>query len=308
MTVSWSDKFNPNPIIQRLQDSRVTGGAGGLNYDGFSHKECVALLLQTLLFPRGIPEIERLRILNAATLSIKSDTFITSRALLEAINKLTDNYIQLPSQSYILTTSITISMFTDIPIYSDRKVFVRFTSHPPSKFLRERAIFANRIHQALFTDLPKYPHYLYVLARVSARSTHEAADSALDVIDLQRGIWNWFYNRRHFTRMSFGSQDPVNRILLGPIHTLHYPRGKLATETFWFEPTYRAPIRAHDLKNDMEGLLKFSKSVKNALRKCKYRTDIEGAIVRYVRALDDRDWHAAFLKLWGVLEKFYFNC
>jgi len=301
MTVSWSKEFNPSPIIQRLQESRITDGRGHLTFEGFSHKECIAFLLHTLLFPNGIPENERRRILNQATMTLRDDSSLTASTLLEAINRLTDQYLQLPSQSYVLATSISLSQFSDLPSYSDRQVIVRFTRQPPHQFLRERKAIAGRIHQALFTDPPT--HYLYVLARVSARSLHEATDSALEAIDLQRGIWNWFYNRRHFTRMSFGSQDPVNKILLGPIHTLHHPRGKLATDTFWFEPTYRAPVTEHYLENDKENIAKFSKSVRKALHKTKYRTDIEEAIIRYVRALDDRDWHAAFLKLWGVLER-----
>jgi len=300
MTVSWSDKFNPTPIIQRLQESRISNGTGRFNFEGFTYKECVAFLLHTLVFPNGIPENERRRILNQATMTLL-DSQLTSHSLLEGINRLTDQYLQLPSQSYVLTTSISLSLFNDLPSYSDHRVTVRFTHQPPSQFLQERKDITGRFRQVLFTDPPT--HYLYVLARVSARSVHEAADSALEAIDLQRGIWNWFFNRQHFTRMSFGSQDPVNGILLGPIHTLHHPRGKLATDTFWFEPTYRAPVKEFDLENDKENIAKFSKSVRKALRKTQYRTDIEEAIIRYARALDDRDWHAAFLKLWGVLER-----
>jgi hypothetical protein len=39
-----------------------------------------------------------------------------------------------------------------------------------------------------------------------------------------------------------------------------------------------------------------------ALRSLSYREDIENALVRYVRALDDADPHSSFRRVWGVLE------
>jgi hypothetical protein len=113
MTVSWSDKFNPTPIIQRLQESRISNGTGRSNFEGFTYKECVAFLLHTLVFPNGIPENERRRILNQATMTLL-DSQLTSHSLLEAINRLTDQYLQLPSP-YHYSTIFHPTLITGLP-------------------------------------------------------------------------------------------------------------------------------------------------------------------------------------------------
>ena len=38
------------------------------------------------------------------------------------------------------------------------------------------------------------------------------------------------------------------------------------------------------------------------MEKSLYGEEIENAIIRYSRSLDERDWNHAFIKLWGVLE------
>jgi hypothetical protein len=50
-------------------------------------------------------------------------------------------------------------------------------------------------------------------------------------------------------------------------------------------------------------MYKFLRSVRKNLAKCKYKQNIEDAIVLYTRALDEWDWDGAFLKLWSVLEQ-----
>jgi hypothetical protein len=102
--------------------------------------------------------------------------------------------------------------------------------------------------------------------------------------------------------MSFGGQEPVNRIALGPLHSLHLPGGELATETIWFEPTYRAPIKLHRMSQDWPKVQAFYRKTQRLLKASHYASDLRSAIIRYTRALDDRDWHAAFLKLWAILE------
>lgn len=38
------------------------------------------------------------------------------------------------------------------------------------------------------------------------------------------------------------------------------------------------------------------------MKKCDYQSTLENAIIRYSRALDERVWQTAYLKLWSVLE------
>ena len=300
MSVTWSKKFDPSPLVNRLEECRTVDGAGRQTYEGFTHSECVALIHHALVFPKEIPETEGRRLVNQASSTLREGPPLNPQIFLSAVNRLTVQYFSTPTQPFALMTTISLSPRADVSHFSQRGVRVHFHPRFPRRFLIEREKISERAHQTLFADQPT--GYLGVLARLSARSHYEAADSALDTIDLQRGIWNWYFNRRHFTRMSFGSQKPVNNIVLGPIHTLHHPRGQLATETFWFEQIYRAPAKLFDLRRDHDNMAKFTIAVRKALRRSKYRDDLEKAIITYARALDDCDLQTSFLKLWVVLE------
>jgi len=96
---------------------------------------------------------------------------------------------------------------------------------------------------------------------------------------------------------------PVNKILPGPLHTLHLPNGKLATESWWYETKRFGNERPHDVTNELGKMYKFLSNVRKRLAKCRYRQTIEDAIILYGRALDEWDWDGAFLKLWSILEK-----
>jgi len=137
---------------------------------------------------------------------------------------------------------------------------------------------------------------------VVARSPFEAAEKALDRLDFIRGIWNLWINRGESIRISSGKRIPVNNILLGPIHTLHNRDGKLATESWWYEPQYQGVIKPFNDKSKINNMCKYMTNFRRLLKKSNYASDIIQAVLRYVRALDYRDWDVSFLRLWSVLE------
>jgi hypothetical protein len=140
---------------------------------------------------------------------------------------------------------------------------------------------------------------MYARVTVRARSPFEAADNALDALDLARGLLNWGENRRTFMRFSSGISKPVNEIRLGPIHTLHRPDGRLATETWWYEPSFQASTFPFAVQ---QPLVNFQASAIQRLRRHPYQRLCEDAVIRYTRALDEGEPVTAFLKLWSVLE------
>jgi hypothetical protein len=145
-------------------------------------------------------------------------------------------------------------------------------------------------------------HYADVSVSVNGRSTAEAADKAMDRLDFVRGVWNLWKNRGQGFRISSGGREPVNDIILGPIHTLHHANGKLATETWWYEPQYQGPIALFHNNANAQSMGMYMGSFRGHLDKSKYEYDVIQAVVRYVRALDSRDWDDSFLRLWSVLE------
>lgn len=141
-----------------------------------------------------------------------------------------------------------------------------------------------------------------VCVSVEERTLEAAADKALDRLDCIRGIWNLFENRRHWVRHSGGLRKPVNQILLGPIHTLHKKTGELATDLWWYEPQYRGQVNVYKDVRKINPMYKFMRDVRKLLNASLYKKELVEGILRYVRALDARDWNDAYLRLWSVLE------
>jgi hypothetical protein len=123
----------------------------------------------------------------------------------------------------------------------------------------------------------------------------------LNEFDLLRGIWNLGLIMGNF-RVSSGQKRAVNQIVLGPVHTLHDPTGKLSTEIFWYEPEFDESVTSYDWDKTDAKMKAFVSKIRHKLKRCPYRGVITEGFIRYVRALDYRDFSVAFLKLWSVLE------
>ena len=299
-TVTWNKDYNPQLISKRIEESKRTDDVGKVSFSGFKHNELTILLYSTLIFPTSVPEIEARGIINQATFNVGQKMEVSAEALLTEINRLTGEYLERMPEPFVLASSISVEKSTQLPSLRMKGTSILFPGQLPSRYFEEKEKLSRRVKDYLFGEPPT--NYRPLMARVSARSIYEAVDCALDAIDLARGIWNWFLNRSQATRMSIGPNQPINRLLLGPIHTLHQPLGKLAADGFWFERTYRAPARLMDLRGNIEKAEEFRRVVLGKLRRIGYQLQLRDAIVRYCRALDDRDWNVSFLRLWGVLE------
>jgi hypothetical protein len=302
MAVSWNNEYDPNQLAQKIEQSRVIDEKGGIGYTGFETFEYIALLFSMLNFSNGIPEIEGRRIVQQAVYSAGKRAHITAMNILAEINRLEGEFLRTPLIRYILVTSLSVSKMVLLPKININNAYITFGGQLSKVCQRERdRIIANRAQNILYTAAPT--DYLTTRIYVSARSPYEAIDLALNAMNLIRGIWNWFYNRQHSIRMSLGSQTPVNKIVQGPVHTLHLPNGNLAIETFWYEPRFYSTQRVYNPTPEIDKLCKFTSNVRKRLAKCKYHQVIEDSIIQYARALDERDWEAAFLRLWSILER-----
>lgn len=146
-------------------------------------------------------------------------------------------------------------------------------------------------------------HYSSVKVFVRGRSFHEAALKGIAALDLLRAIWNLYLNRTRAWPADNPRRRPVNRVLLGPIHSLHHRDGTLATEdVVFYEPDYAGPVPNQDLRPVWNDLALFESSVRRALRRNPYGEEMEEALRRYCRALDTRNWGSGFLELWSLLE------
>ena len=102
--------------------------------------------------------------------------------------------------------------------------------------------------------------------------------------------------------LSSGKKYPVNNIVFGPLHTIHFPNGKLASESWFYETGYLGPLEPFDMKNNLTKLYKFQYNARKLLNKSNFKSYIELALRKYTQALDLSDWESSYLRLWGLLE------
>lgn len=305
MSVTWNNKeYQPEKVIEKVEAARKTGSDGKkVQFIGWGFQEFAALIYSMLEFSNEIPEIDARGFVSKAIFNAGAKGEITKKSLIAEINKLEKTYLSLPIEKYSLASSISLSSSWAINKIKTANSTIFIERSLPAKFEKERESLLKNADNSIFASRPT--NYLGVRVVVSAKSIYHAAEQALDVLDFNRGVWNWLLNRRYTRRMSWaGKSEPVNNILLGPIHTLHKPNGKLATtEVWWYEPNYLGAIKLYSPRQgEMEKIGKSFEYVKKIFKKHKYQQIIQNAFIRYTRSLDERDWATAFIKLWGILE------
>lgn len=298
--VSWDNNYDPNPVFKLIEECKVTDPSGAIRFQGIGFAEYFTLICGMLKFPDFVPEIERNGMVRRAIVIVCKNGPITNSRLLAEINRLVNTYENQPITRYVLVTSWSLKYVESLRRINMNGAIIIFDPQLSSRYQAERMKVISNAKYSLCVENPT--NYFPVRVHVSARSTHEAVDIAFKAFNIVRGIWNWSYNRKKGLRMSNGRREPVNRLVLGPIHTLHYPGGKLATESWWYEPNYCGQVATWDLSQEMGDMYKFLDSVRRRLSECMYKEDLEQVIIRYGLALDERDWETAFLKLWGCLE------
>ncbi len=301
MAASWNKGYDPKEIARRMEDVKSIGPQGHVTFKGFEHSEHAVILRTMINFGSELPDVEKERIINRSTFEAGKKGKITPEGILAAVDELTIEYHKRPLQEFHLLTTLSLYRFSKISKQAWNGCTIQFYPDLQKKYIAGRRQILDSAKRRVLGGLPR--DYLEVKAITSGKSNAEAANNCLDSINLLRGIWNLFYNRNNWIRMSSGKRDPVNKILLGPIHSLHGPTGGLATESWWYQPEYQGPVSPHKLEKDITDIHRFTNNVRKCLKSSCYRKDIESSILMYVSALDLQDWDAAFLGLWRGLEK-----
>jgi len=296
----WVKGYDPEQIAQKLEAAKIISSDGKVTFHAFEHRQNAGLLERMLSFASKIPEVEKSRIVIQATFKAANMKRITAKGILREVNKLEIAYENIPPQKYQLITSISVSHLSSLRQLSFDGCTISFMNKIPQSHLEGRLKILQRATRVTEESIPN--NYKYVKITVEGKTEQEAVDRAILALDFVRAVWNYFFNRTENFRIST-LQTQINKIILGPIHTLHKLGGKLATDTFWHQLEYRRPISVLSLNRKIDKMYLFYKRVKTILKKHNYGDDLKSAFVRYVRALDLADLEASFIKLWSVLEQ-----
>jgi hypothetical protein len=228
---------------------------------------------------------------------------MTPDALIAEISRRERDYWRREERRFMLTTSISGRPPNPLANTSISGKWITF-GDLPKRFAKEHEVVREQGRRVIFGEPPRWwsvtQGYSPVRVAVRARSEHEAYEKAMGALDLLRGIWNLRLNKA--ARSTGGKRNPVNVLQIGPLHSLHEPGGKLATDRFWYDADYVEPLKSLNLRHRLDRIYHFEKTARKYLSRCLYKEDLEDAIRRYTRVLDSREWNSAFVQMWSLLE------
>ncbi len=301
MRANWIKGYDPENLAVRLEESKSPRKDGRIAFEGFGFNEYIVVLNSMISLNNTITEFEKNRIVTQATFSLAGKEKITSGGLLKEITKFETEYLSQIPQKFVLVSTLSINNRCKLKRININGSTITFHRYLDKNFTDE--IETKIKKKASRSIIGEYPRdYIFLKTSVKAKSVSQASIKAIDSIDIIRGIWNLYYNQGRYRISSDGRKDPINNIVFGPLHTIHYPNGKLATTNWFYETGYIGPLRTFDMENKLVDLYKFQENVRKFLKRSKFQNHIETALRKYTQALDLRDLESSYLRLWGLLE------
>lgn len=299
MSVKLTNQATGTFIIQHL------AGVLGVNEKrevtlgfGTEFNTSIDILTSCVEFSKAVVDVQRRAIVRRAIIDSKKAGDVSANIILREIEKGEKAYLRRPIGRFVLLTSASFHHADKLyPTRLNGSVLTFTRGRPRSYPLPDGGSIA------VTDNTPR--DYTYVKVHMSARDPYEAAEVGFRQVDFLRAIWNLSFNLGANFRLSFGSErhKPVNRILPGPFHTLHFPDGKLALEGQWWYTPLLKGARAEQIAQRYNALREFDRLIRKRIDRCSFRDQLTGFLIRYVRALDEPDLTTSFLRLWALLEE-----
>ena len=293
------NKYNEifKDIAERLSTIRILKPGERPAFPAIQPNLLISVLESAVDFNPLVPEADRPTLLRRAASDAASKPDLTADVLRRQLVYYETEYLRLPIKDFELATAVGIRDYCGPKTIRVNGVLISLRQSMPARF--DRTAIADRVDEFIW-NMP--PQILQALVRVSARTPGAAFEKAQSCLDLIRALWNFTTIAGSYRFLLIGAPRPTNPILPGTVHTLHYPDGTLIKDVFWVQAQ---PLRndwVYDADRHWPTIDKRALTRRSLLRSLNYREDIEKALVRYVRALDDADPHSSFKRVWGILE------
>ena len=300
MSSKPKERFPLDELARRLESAKTTGPEGKMAFDGLRYEDLKTVFLTSIEWDESLSDYQRQRIARDATFAAAKTGKITKDSLLGAVHDLEAKEFALSEKEYVVVTSLSLLPDKRLKKTKIRDVEITFHAKLPKQFDR------GPLRNPLFLgDTVYFPErYVVVCVKLSAKSVHAANSEAMTALNILRSIWNYTINSKTGMILRIGGRlksEPVNKILMGPVHTVHLPDGKLAEMMYW----YNNLNEQHDpaaFGNDWNLINRNTKKLLSWYHESSYPKEITDMWIRYVSALDNADSEAAFLKLWSLLE------
>jgi len=299
MCADINKSFNRELLEKGLQ--KIIAGSRSYNLkERMAYLEYAWSLESAVSLSPGISQAGKRHIINESLTNVFDESHPNLNILIKKISEQEGVYKKLQKKDFIFATSFSIRPFNSLKKVNFLGSQIVFSSKLPQRFDRNPVL--GGVSTRIIGKLPD--GYTQLRIPISSRTAAEGGEMALELADFLRGIWNLYLCKPHIRIVSTGRRWPLNKVTLGPYHTIHEPNGKLASQNFWYQPDYVGPNRLENLQNKWKELKRFERSVLSYLIKIKsnYQERIKQAIRQYTLALDNLDFNSGFIRLWSVLE------
>ncbi len=226
---------------------------------------------------------------------------IRAEALMKRANELAAAHFRRAPCEFALVSSLSVASLPVKPLRVELCEVSPLPDRQQFPYPKSAAL------QASGTPLERHlesTQYRLVKVKTEGRTVHEAAETALETLNLLRAVWTLCST---YESWSFSGGVPTARptgvIHIGPIHTLHHPDGSLVDDIYWCELDYAGDQKLFDPKNGWERIEQSRGYVLRRVGQSLYKNELKGLLLRYVGALDQRNPDIALLQMWGILEK-----
>lgn len=299
MKIGWKTKnsnLKPEEILKKIERIKKISNDGRVSFEAFEYHNAFASLFSMIELPSKLDGLNLDSILSRSISITATAGVLTKDALMENIQKICRAELATREEKYCFLTSISINPahLTLKSIHIEDTHINFFSGEYPKKYSsRSQEIKAS--HRVLVDE---HEEYCKVKIQLKAKSDQGATKKALRSLDILRAIMALFGNSG--MELMGNKHAPINKVRLGQTHTLHYFSGKPAKSSVWYEPYFEAgkvysPSKPEIFRNNVKWAL-------SKLNKSNYGRTIKDSLLRYVRALDEREHNSALIRLWGALE------
>lgn len=294
---SWKSNkkgYNVSVLIKRANHIFTSNSVNAVSY-----MNCLSLIVSSIRFDNNVPESYHRNLAKQAIGElVQQNTPWTSENLIRKISDLEKEYISKPFKKLILLTTLSARYATVMKPIKLGNLRITFSRYKPKGFDTQTAIEASESY--ILGKMPRT--YTYVSVSLNARSEYEAVTKALNGLNYLRGLWNFLLNYNRYRVFHIGREQPVNSLIIGPLHTVHNSDGSAAATVIWYESNYLQPISASSIANNWTRIRKNDTELRRWISRQPHSSKLEDAFRKYAQALDSWDMYDSFLKLWSLLE------
>lgn len=275
---------------------------GKLTYAGLGEGHDISRLLShSIDFGSQGDSLDKVTLVNRALKSclVRGNNIGTvDDYFLKCLSDLVRESLATSDQELCLVTSISLD-FTGLTRRYKEFSGCSISLYPeglPKKYISREKVIERLSSTQRENATPK--NYTIVVVKTKARSLTVGWKRCLEALDLFRGIFNMLLNS---SNIFWGeTYKPINKVLVGKIHTLHNAQGRAFDHPVLYDPKFYSAISMEPPKARLTQYY-FSR-YRNSIQNSKFSKELQAAIIRYSNALDESIQDVAVLKLWATLE------